>query len=235
METSVKPFIKFHVCGAIGASRAERGKACPLICKRDHFTPTREMRRHIRALVAREHSKRWKRQGNVSPTTTNNLAKKKRKATTLRGPKTPVLSVLFGWEAGNSRYRGTSLNKKTPPPLGPPFGPRQILLKGPRGGVVSGERGTPVVADLYQLPVDSATQLLADDTTRTSYFRKVLYLRALVLSAWCLVLGAWCLVLGAWCRVLMLGAWCLLSNSTSPTTRSLAMDLVTWHAIVARK
>ena len=35
----------------------------------------------------------------------------------------------------------------------------------------------------YQLPTDNTNQLLADDTTRTSYFPKVLYSRALVLGA----------------------------------------------------
>ena len=43
------------------------GKACLLIHKHDHFTPTREIKRHVRAL-ARHHSEGWKLQG-PSPST----------------------------------------------------------------------------------------------------------------------------------------------------------------------
>ena len=38
------------------------GKACLLIRKHGHFTPTREIRRHVRAL-ARNHPEGWKLQG----------------------------------------------------------------------------------------------------------------------------------------------------------------------------
>jgi len=48
------------------------GEACLLIRKHDHFTPTREIRRHVRAL-ARNHPEGWKLQGHVSPATTNYL------------------------------------------------------------------------------------------------------------------------------------------------------------------
>ena len=37
------------------------GKACSLIRKHDHFTPTREIKRHVRAL-ARNHPEGWKLQ-----------------------------------------------------------------------------------------------------------------------------------------------------------------------------
>jgi len=48
------------------------GKACSSIRKHDHFTPTREIKRQVRAL-ARKHPEGWRLQGNVSPTTTNYL------------------------------------------------------------------------------------------------------------------------------------------------------------------
>jgi len=48
------------------------GEACLLIRKHDHFTPTREIKRHVRA-IARNHPEGWKLQGHVSPTTTNYL------------------------------------------------------------------------------------------------------------------------------------------------------------------
>ena len=41
---------------------------CSLIRKHDHFTPTREIRQHVRAL-ARNHPAGWKLQGHVSPQT----------------------------------------------------------------------------------------------------------------------------------------------------------------------
>ena len=44
--------------------------ACLLIRKHDHFTPTREIKRHVRAL-ARNHPEGWNLQRHVSPTTTN--------------------------------------------------------------------------------------------------------------------------------------------------------------------
>jgi hypothetical protein len=43
------------------------GKACLSISKHDHFTPPREIKRHVRAL-ARNHPEGWKMQGRVSPT-----------------------------------------------------------------------------------------------------------------------------------------------------------------------
>ena len=42
------------------------------------------------------------------------------------------------------RYRGTSLMRKCPPPLGPPWGPRHRSTVGFFGGAVSYQRGTPV-------------------------------------------------------------------------------------------
>jgi len=48
------------------------GEACLLIRKLDHSTPTREIKRHVRAL-ARNHPEGWRLQGNVSPTMTNYL------------------------------------------------------------------------------------------------------------------------------------------------------------------
>ena len=48
------------------------GGACLLIRKHDHFTTTREIKRHVRA-QARNHPEGWKLQGHVSPTTTNCL------------------------------------------------------------------------------------------------------------------------------------------------------------------
>ena len=38
------------------------GKACLLICKHDHFTPTREIKRYVRALAC-NHPEGWKLQG----------------------------------------------------------------------------------------------------------------------------------------------------------------------------
>ena len=49
------------------------GKACLLICKHDPFTPTREIKRHVKAL-ARNHPEGWKVQGYVSPATTKCLS-----------------------------------------------------------------------------------------------------------------------------------------------------------------
>jgi len=46
------------------------GGSCLSIRKHDHFTPTREIKRHVRAL-ARNHPEGWKLQGHVSPATTN--------------------------------------------------------------------------------------------------------------------------------------------------------------------
>ena len=48
------------------------GKACLSIRKHDHFTPTMQIRRHVRAL-ARNHPAGWKLQGHVSPATTSYL------------------------------------------------------------------------------------------------------------------------------------------------------------------
>jgi len=48
-------------------SSLHREKTGLLIYKHDHFTPTREIERHIRAL-ARNHPEGWKLQGHVSPT-----------------------------------------------------------------------------------------------------------------------------------------------------------------------
>ena len=41
-------------------------------------------------------------------------------------------------------YRGTSLIINSPPPLGPPEGPKHSPTVGAKGGAVSYERGTPV-------------------------------------------------------------------------------------------
>ena len=46
---------------AATARGSKGGGACLLIRKHDHFTPTREIRRHVRAL-ARDHPKGWKLQ-----------------------------------------------------------------------------------------------------------------------------------------------------------------------------
>ena len=43
------------------------GKACLLIRKHDHFTPTREIERHVRAL-ARNNPEGWKLKRHVTPT-----------------------------------------------------------------------------------------------------------------------------------------------------------------------
>ena len=40
-------------------------------------------------------------------------------------------------------YRGTSPMRNSPPPLGPPYGPRHRPTVGSWGGAVSYERGTP--------------------------------------------------------------------------------------------
>ena len=45
-----------------GSAVEEGGEACLLIRKQDHFTPTREIRRHVRAL-ARNHPEGWKFRG----------------------------------------------------------------------------------------------------------------------------------------------------------------------------
>jgi len=60
--------------GLLVVSRTWRlgGKACLLIRKHDHFTPTREIKRHVRAL-ARNHPEGWKLQRHISLTTTNYL------------------------------------------------------------------------------------------------------------------------------------------------------------------
>ena len=71
---------------------SERGKDCLLNRKHDHFTPTREIRRHVRALD-RNHPEGWKLQGHVSPATTNYLT---------------------------YRIQGYLAHKKQPPPTGPP-------------------------------------------------------------------------------------------------------------------
>ena len=48
------------------------GKACLLLCKYDHFSPTREIRRHVRAL-ARNYPEGWNLQRHVSPAAPNSL------------------------------------------------------------------------------------------------------------------------------------------------------------------
>jgi hypothetical protein len=50
---------RFH-----SSAPTERGKACLSIRKYDHFSPTREIRRHVGAL-ARNHHDGWKLQGHV--------------------------------------------------------------------------------------------------------------------------------------------------------------------------
>jgi hypothetical protein len=39
------------LCGTCTSCQVAWGKACLLIRKHDHFTPTREIRRHVRALA----------------------------------------------------------------------------------------------------------------------------------------------------------------------------------------
>ena len=56
----------------VPAVRGYGGKACLFIHKHEHFTPTREIKRHVRAL-ARNHPAGWKLQGHVSPASTNYL------------------------------------------------------------------------------------------------------------------------------------------------------------------
>ena len=53
-------------------------------------------------------------------------------------------------------YRGTSLIKKTPTPLGPPYSPRHEPAVGSWGGRVSCERGTPVRSVGCWSPLDQS-------------------------------------------------------------------------------
>ena len=63
---------KLITCSYITSDQAlitGKGAAvCSLIRKHDHFTPTREIRQHVRAL-ARNHPAGWKLQGHDSPQT----------------------------------------------------------------------------------------------------------------------------------------------------------------------
>ena len=63
-------FVKVRQRGSVEleASRLPGGGACLLIRKHDHFTPTREIKRHVRAL-ARNRPEGWELQGHVSRTT----------------------------------------------------------------------------------------------------------------------------------------------------------------------
>jgi len=63
---------EIHVRNSRRIGWAGGGKAGLLIRKHDHFTPTRENKRHVRAL-ARNHPEGWKLQGHVSPATKNYL------------------------------------------------------------------------------------------------------------------------------------------------------------------
>ena len=56
----------------------------------------------------------------------------------------PSHSQQVGVPMGRAEYRGTSLNRNYPPPLGPPQGPRYSPTRVSWGGVVFDERGTPM-------------------------------------------------------------------------------------------
>ena len=52
------------------------------------------------------------------------------------------------------------------PPLETPYGPRHMLLKGPRGGAVSHERGTPVDCEKEEM-FENTLQLMVFDLMNT--------------------------------------------------------------------
>ena len=101
------------------------GETCLSIRGQDHFTPMREIKRHVRAL-ARNHPEGWKLQGHVSPTTTNYLTHRgtslMRKRIPLRPYRRPVPRVM----RGSSGYKGTSPMRNRAPPRRATIGPSLI-------------------------------------------------------------------------------------------------------------
>ena len=62
-EDAVAESSHADLVSALVHPHAARGKACLLVRKRDHFTQTREIKRHVRALAC-NHPEGWKLQGN---------------------------------------------------------------------------------------------------------------------------------------------------------------------------
>ena len=63
---------------------------------------------------------------------------------------------MSGGFAQKTLYRGTSLIRKCPPPLGTPQGPRHRPTVGSYGGAVSYERGTPVGCGVFTCAAQEA-------------------------------------------------------------------------------
>ena len=78
------------------------GKACLLIRKNDHFTPTREIRQRVRAL-ARHHPNGWKFQRHVSPACTGG----KPRSRVARHPHTNRCVAHFVFKAHRLLYHST--------------------------------------------------------------------------------------------------------------------------------